>query len=96
MSVITTIIECVLFIVISITERKWVNHPLSVICTFTIGIVLNFNGGNNGRGLKNITCEQTFTRLCHECLQEKCHCLRHPVRVRLKRYGSSRQSFLVH
>ena len=27
---------------------------LSIIHTFTIGTMLNFNGGNNGHGLKNL------------------------------------------
>ena len=28
---------------------------LSIIHTITIGTILNFNGGNNGHGLKNVT-----------------------------------------
>ena len=28
---------------------------LSIIQTITIGTVVNFNGGNNGHGLKNLT-----------------------------------------
>ena len=34
---------------------------LSVIHTITIGTMLNFNGGNNGYGLKYVTCKPTFT-----------------------------------
>ena len=34
---------------------------LSIIHTITIGTMRNFNGGNNGHGLKNVTCKQTFT-----------------------------------
>ena len=33
---------------------------LFVIHTVTIGIMVNFNGGNNGHGLKNVTCKQTL------------------------------------
>ena len=29
---------------------------LSVIHTVAIGTMLNFNGGNNGQGLQNVTC----------------------------------------
>ena len=41
-------------------EKKGQSPILSVILTITIGTMLNFNGGNNGHGLKNITCKQTF------------------------------------
>ena len=30
---------------------------LSIIHTVTIGTMLNYNGGNNGHGLKNVTCK---------------------------------------
>ena len=33
---------------------------LSVIHTVTIGTMLNLNGGNNGHGLKTVTCKQTL------------------------------------
>ena len=33
---------------------------LSVRVRVTFGTMLNVNGGNNGHGLKNVTCEQTF------------------------------------
>ena len=33
---------------------------LSIIHTVTIGSMLNFNGGNNGLGQKNVTCKQTL------------------------------------
>ena len=33
---------------------------LSFIHTVSIGIMLNFNGGNNGYGLLNVTCKQAF------------------------------------
>ena len=33
---------------------------LSPIRTVIIGITLNFNTGNNGNGLRNVTCKQTF------------------------------------
>ena len=36
---------------------------LSVIHTVTIGAILNFKGGNNGLGLKNIRCKQTLKGL---------------------------------
>ena len=36
---------------------------LSIIHTITIGTILNFNGGNNGHGLKNVACKQTFTQI---------------------------------
>ena len=51
-----------LFIVIRITERKWVCHPffLSVIHTVIIGTVLNFNGENNGHGLKTLHVKLPF------------------------------------
>ena len=32
---------------------------LSIIATVTNGTMLNFNCGNNGHGLKNVTCKQT-------------------------------------
>ena len=33
---------------------------LSIIHAVTIGTMLNINSGNNGYGLKNFTCKQTF------------------------------------
>ena len=36
---------------------------LSVIHIVSIGTMLNNNGGNNGKGLKNITCKQTLWSL---------------------------------
>ena len=33
---------------------------LSVIHTVTFGTMLNFKDGNNGHGLKNVTCKQTL------------------------------------
>ena len=33
---------------------------LSVTNTVIIGTMLNFNGGNNGLGLKDVTCKQTL------------------------------------
>ena len=30
---------------------------LSIIHTVPIGLMLNFNGGNNGHGLKIVTCK---------------------------------------
>ena len=32
----------------------------SVTHTVTIGTVLNFNNSDNGHGLENVTCKQTF------------------------------------
>ena len=32
---------------------------LSVIHIISIGTMLNFNGNNNGHGLKNVTCKET-------------------------------------
>ena len=57
-SVITTVIKCVLFIVIRIAEKMCPSAILSIIHTVTIGIMLNFNGGNNGHKLKNVTWKQ--------------------------------------
>ena len=34
---------------------------LSIIHAVTINTMLNFNGGNNGHGLKNVTYKQIFT-----------------------------------
>ena len=34
---------------------------LSVIHTVIIGTILSLNGGNNGHGLKDVTCKQTFS-----------------------------------
>ena len=36
---------------------------LSIIHTVTIGAMPNFNGGNNGHGLKRVTFEQTLNRI---------------------------------
>ena len=36
---------------------------MSIIHTVTIGIILNFIGGNNRHGLKNVTCKQTFNTM---------------------------------
>ena len=33
---------------------------LSIIHTVTIDTKLNFNGGSNGNGPKNVTCKQTL------------------------------------
>ena len=52
MSIITTVIKCVLFIVIRIMERKWVYYPFRPL--FTIDTMLNFNSGHNGHGLKTL------------------------------------------
>ena len=38
---------------------------LSVFDTVTIGTMLNFNSGNKGHGVKNLTCKQTFTLTYH-------------------------------
>ena len=38
---------------------------LSVIHTVTIGTMLNCGGGNNGGGIKNVTCRQTFRPFSH-------------------------------
>ena len=54
LAIITTVVKCDLFIVIRITDRKWVRHPFCVIHTITIGVIPNFNGGNNGHRLKRI------------------------------------------
>ena len=32
--------------------------------------MLNFNGGNNGQALKNVTCKQALTRVIH--YEEQC------------------------
>ena len=61
MSVIITVIKCVLFISIRIMDRICPSPILSIIHTVTIGTMLNFNGCNNGHGVKNVTCKQTFT-----------------------------------
>ena len=34
---------------------------MSIIHMVIIATMLNFNGGNNGHGLKNVTCKQTFS-----------------------------------
>ena len=62
-SVIITLIKCVHFIAIRITQREMgpsTCPTLSVILTATIGTMLNFNGGNNGHMLKIVTCKQTL------------------------------------
>ena len=41
-------------------ERMGLSPTLSVIHTVTIGTMLNFNGGNNEHGLRNVTCEQAL------------------------------------
>ena len=51
MSIITTI-------VIRIMGRLGAS---SIIHTITIDTMINFNGGNNGHGLKIVTCKQTLT-----------------------------------
>ena len=33
---------------------------LSIIHTVTIGALLNFSSGNNGHGMKSVTCKQTL------------------------------------
>ena len=43
-------------------EKMGPSSILSVIHTFTIGTVLNLNGGNNGRGLINVRFKQIFKR----------------------------------
>ena len=40
---------------------------LSIIHTVTIGTMLNFTGGNNGHGLKNVTGSMQFKVLTQEC-----------------------------
>ena len=42
-------------IVIRITDRIGWPPILSVIHTITIGTMLNLNGGNNARGIRNVT-----------------------------------------
>ena len=60
-SVIPTVIQCVLFICHQNNGEKVGLSPiLSVINAITIGTMLNFNSGNKGHGLKNVTCKQTF------------------------------------
>ena len=44
----------------NIGERIGLSPILSVIHVIIIGIMLNANGGNNGHGLRNVTCEQAF------------------------------------
>ena len=51
MCVITTI-------VINITDRMGPSLLLPVIHTVTIGIMLNFNGGNNGHIVNTLTCNK--------------------------------------
>ena len=63
MTVIHTVVLNVFF-VIRLIERKWVCHPICPLFTFTIGTMLNFNDGNNGHGLKNVTCKQTLLQTC--------------------------------
>ena len=41
-------------------DRMDLSPILSVIHTVAIDTVLNSNGGNNGHGLKTVTCRQTF------------------------------------
>ena len=63
MFVITTIIKCVLFIVIRITrENGWITHSpiLSIIHTIIIDTILNFSSGKNEQGLKNVKRKQTL------------------------------------
>ena len=41
--------------------KSWIRHCiLSIIHTTTIDTMLNFNGGNEGHVLKNVTCKQTL------------------------------------
>ena len=51
----------ILFIVIRIKNRRVGRLILCDLHTITLGTMLNNNGGNNGHGLKNVTCKQTFT-----------------------------------
>ena len=41
-------------------NRNGPSPILFVIHTIMIGTMLNNNGGNNGHGLKNVTCKQTL------------------------------------
>ena len=41
-------------------EKMGPSAILSVIHTVTIATMLNFNGGNNGHGLKNLTYKKTL------------------------------------
>ena len=41
-------------------EKMSPSPILSVIHRVTIGTMLNFNGDNNGHGLKNVTSKQTL------------------------------------
>ena len=68
MSVIT-VIKCVLFIVIRITEKMCPSPILSVIHTITIAIMLNFDCGNNGPWLRNVMCNQTLMAHFHQWRQ---------------------------
>ena len=41
-------------------EKMGPSPILSIIPTVTIDTMLNFNGGNNRHGLKNVRCKQTL------------------------------------
>ena len=51
-------------------EKMGPSPILSIIYAVSIGIMPNFKGGNNGYGLKNVTCKQTLRseRLWVQCL----------------------------
>ena len=44
-------------------QKMGPSNILSVIHTITVGKILDFNGGKNRHGIKNVTCEQTLTPL---------------------------------
>ena len=55
MSVTTTVIKCVLLIVISNNRDKMGSTPvLWVVHAVTVGTLLKFNGGNNRHELKTL------------------------------------------
>ena len=61
MFVITTVLKLNVFFLLLSEYQK--NHPspiLAVSHTITVGTMLNFKGGNNGHGLKNVTRKQIF------------------------------------
>ena len=59
------LVRCVLFIVFRITERKCVWYPFFPLFTQLPGRMLNCGGGNNGGGIKNVTCGPTFRPFSH-------------------------------
>ena len=54
MPVITTVIKCAPFCYNNNRKKMGMSPILYAIHTITIGTMLNFNGDNNGHGLKNL------------------------------------------